>query len=244
MNRRNWIAITGVMVVFAGLASAQQSTERPEWVDVIQSSVAEPQRLTTVEVDALEAAGSEALEQTVAFGDRSAGTRIALYIPNRIVDFLDCVSGMAGLGGQLGLEFHITRWVGLGLGVRGSLLNVYWYFCRNLGFSVYDIGAFAVGGPFQAYYMDLFGAGLNWIDGRPDNGRVVFSKAGPFSLADESVRQGYTDPWGIGFGWTAEFHPVEAADFIVGLVTFDFVDISKDDYGNPERQAIKSYMKP
>ena len=214
------------------------------WAEMVTSCATDGTRLSSEEIALLTAASDPSLEEVVAFGDQDVGTRMALYFPNLFLDMFDVFSGAVGLIGiGLGTEVHITRWAAIGLGVQVAVVNVHWYFNRNLAASVYGLGALAIFGPHQAYYLDFFGAGLCWIEGRPSSGRVTLKKAGRFSMDDQAVQWGYSDPWGVGVGWAAEFHPVELADFFAGMFTLHRVDISNDDFGNPARQNIKSYMQ-
>ena len=58
-------------------------------------------------------------------------------------------------------------------------------------------------------------------------------------LGDAIYQERYRDPWAIGVAWgpvllsprvEVDIHPVEIADFLVGLVTLGKVDLSRDDY--------------
>jgi len=213
-----------------------------KWCDKVMRCAVAGRKMDAAEAASLAATEDPSLEKTVALGSRSVGKTFALYVPNVILDALDCFSGAIGLGLALGGEIHFTRYVSLGLGAWASVLNVHWYFNRNLAFSLYDVGAIAAFGPFRAFVKNLYGWGTRWKDGRPSGGVVTLKKGGLFRRSDRAVTQGYSDPWAIGFGWNAELHPVEVADFFTGLITFTFVDISRDDLGNPARKAVKRYM--
>ncbi|MBN1866399.1 hypothetical protein JW916_03810 [Candidatus Sumerlaeota bacterium] len=177
---------------------------------------------------------------------RAVWKRILLFLPDRILDCADMVTFGAGIGIGLGAEAHATRWAGLGMQGHGEV-GIHWYYNRNLTPLIVDYASLIVFGPFQAYAVGFAGAGTAWSRGRPGTGTQTFDEGGLFSLDDSIVQDGWWDPWGIGAsvflvfaGVEAEVHPIEIADCVVGLVTFGFVDISRDDFANPDRTECKT----
>jgi len=181
------------------------------------------------------------LEKVVAAGAWAVWKRILFFLPDRLLDCLDMVSGGVGIGGGLGAEVHVTRWAGLGLGAQAAL-GMLWYYNRNLTPPIPMYAVLAIAGPFQAYSIGTVGAGTGWTKGRPGAGGKAYNKAGMFSRDDKMVKDGWSDPFGVGVGWAAEIHPIEVADFFVGLFTAGFVDISRDDFANPSRARYKIGM--
>ncbi len=225
-----------------------ESLQVTEWGDYVknmeqfQKNVQEPQPLGTTEITFLmKQTDGETLGNFVGLGERNTWRCILLFIPDRILDALDMVSGgVAVLGVGVGAEVHVTRYASLGAGAQAMVLpNLFWYYNRNLMTTAYATGVIASGGPYQDYILKFFGVGTGMDKGRPGAGRKVFRKAGMFSKQDKMCQEGWMDPWGIGFGWALELHPVEIADFFAGLFTVGFVDISRDDYANPNRTRYK-----
>jgi hypothetical protein len=185
-------------------ATKAEKVSYDQWAAKVVSCAADGQRLTAPEIESLGTMLDNALEQTVAFGARTTGETLALYFPNVFLDVLDSFSAAVGLIGiGFGTEVHITRYAGIGAGVQAALVNVHWYFNRNLAVSGYGVGGLLKAGPYEGYYIEFLGAGLNWIDNKPSSGLVRLQKWGKFSMTDHAVQQGYSDPYGIGAGWAA-----------------------------------------
>jgi len=182
------------------------------------------------------------LDEVAASGAWTVWRRIILFIPDRILDAVDMVSGGVGVGPGIGGEVHVTRWASLGLGVQAGIAGL-WYYNRNLAIAPV-FGASASFGPWQAYSAGFVGAGTGWTKGRPGAGGKWYTKAGMFSMEDRMVQDGWSDPWGVGAGWAAEIHPIEVADFVTGLVTVGFVDIVRDDFGKAGRAQYKIGHRP
>lgn len=171
-----------------------------------------------------------------ATGCAAAGKRAAWFLPDRAVDAADMVGASVGVGLLLGADVHVTRWMSLNLEYDTGY-DIASFPERNYNAHAYYVSGAAIG-PFQGYDIVLHGVGTNWGRNTDGSTRYFFRKRGMFSLDDEIVREGFVDPWGIGLGLNVqgigvhllEVHPVECADFALGLLSLGFVDISKDDY--------------
>ncbi|NQU45418.1 hypothetical protein HQ520_19220 [bacterium] len=182
-----------------------------------------------------------ALAEDASLGDLLAGgvaRRILLFIPDRILDVLDVLSLSVGIPIGLGFEAHVTRWVSVGIGGSGAIA-LHWSYNRNLALAPVG-GAWLSLGPLAFYSLSYAGLGTGWSQGRPGGGGQSFNKFGIFSIQDEMVQEGWTDPFGVGVGHILEIHPIEIADFVVGLVTLGFVDISGDDFARPDATHFKT----
>ncbi|MBN1865755.1 hypothetical protein JW916_00540, partial [Candidatus Sumerlaeota bacterium] len=192
-------------------------------VESLRTAFARPRPLTIDELQTFRGRQSAELETVVASGAWTVWKRILFFIPDRFLDCVDMVTFGVGIGIGLGAEVHITRWAALGAGAEGDLA-LFWYYNRNLTPPIPAFALLAAFGPYQAYTIGFAGAGTGWSQGHPGAGTQLFRKSGVFSVNDEMVQEGWSDPYGVGVGWAAEIHPIEIADFVVGLVTFGFVD--------------------
>jgi hypothetical protein len=157
--------------------------------------------------------------------ERSLGARVALYLPDRILDFFDIVTFDVHAGPGAFADFHVTRAVQASAGGRvvggiGLLPQ------RTLpGFQLQaDVGA------------QVFGVGDQRFVGFLSGPSGLFSGAanlrGPHSPNDRFY-QDFRDYWAIGGSATlafagagAELHLVQAADFLLG---FAGIDVCNDD---------------
>ena len=155
-----------------------------------------------------------------------AGDTLLLYVPNRLVDFADMFSLTLGFGPAIGVEGHCTRYLALGgeVGATAQMVKGYnrqYGFCRSNGWdaSFLMIGAESrevdepVGSVKKYFYMTT---------GVPSMDKVPYD-----------FHNGAKDFWSIGGKLAAmvelnlEIHPVEIADFVLGLF---FIDIKDDDF--------------
>lgn len=152
---------------------------------------------------------------------RSVGAMIGLYIPDRILDFLDTFSFDVHFGLGLYANLHVTRAVQVGAGGRG-VGGIGWHDMRSLGAQ----------GWAEAEAV-IPGVGAQAIVG------ALAGTSGVITIADglaglhrpsAALYQKYRDYWAVGFAVTAavvgvdfDIHPVEIADFFVGWSTFDFL---------------------
>ena len=172
----------------------------------------------------------------------SAIERIALFIPDRLLDTLDVVS--FGLGGGYGaaVEVHATAFGHLpSLGAYQSLNVLNWYCGRNLAV-VSNTESKACLGPFVFYRSSFYGTGTGWDNWRPGKGEKKYRKIGIASEGDAIYLEGYRDPWAfevaagpilLGPRVEAGIHPVEVVDLILGVVTLGLLDLSDDDLASP-----------
>ena len=157
--------------------------------------------------------------------ERSIPARVALYLPDRILDLLDVVSFDFHGGPGAFADFHVTRAVqasagarvvgGIGLLPQRTLPG--FQFQADLGAQVFGIGDQRFVG-FLSGPSGLFSGAANL--------------RGPHSPSDRFY-QDFRDYWAIGASGTlgfagagAELHLVQAVDFLLG---FGGVDICNDD---------------
>ena len=157
--------------------------------------------------------------------DRSLGARIALYLPDRILDFLDIVSFDVHAGPGAFADLHLTRAIqasggahvvgGIGLLPQRTLPG--FQFQAEAGAQVFGVGDQRFVG-FLSGPSGLFSGASNL--------------RGPHSPSDRFY-QDYRDYWAIGASGTlgfagagGELHPVQAADFLLG---FAGIDLCNDD---------------
>jgi len=165
-----------------------------------------------------------------------------VFLPDRVLDFLDLVSFGLGVGYGFDIHRQITCYFHVpALGIYRSFNFINWYYKRNL---CWCIRKEEEAGLFDAviYRSEFRGSGTGWNEGRRGSGEKSYSKRGLASADDDIHHEGFRDPWAIGLAYgpailsprvEIEIHPVELADFVVGLVTFGLVDISEDDLATP-----------
>jgi hypothetical protein len=164
------------------------------------------------------------LTSSVAKAD--AGDTILLYIPNRIVDFADMFSVTLGFGPVIGLKAHVTQYCAIG-GEAGFTSQIVKGINRQYGFAR-DNGwdaSFLMISAENREVDDAIGSVKNYY--YYSTGVPVMTKV-PYDF-----HNGAKDFWSIGGKLSAlvqvrgEIHPVEVADFILGLF---FIDIKGDDF--------------
>jgi hypothetical protein len=155
-----------------------------------------------------------------------AGDTVLLYIPNRLVDFADMFSITLGFGPAIGAEVQLTKYCSLG-GEVGPTAQMIKGINRQYGFAVqsgWDVGFLMISaenrdreksiGSVKNYYY--------YSTGVPSIEKVPYD-----------FHEGAKDFWSIGgkvvalFEVDAEIHPIEVADFLLGLV---FIDLKGDDF--------------
>lgn len=155
-----------------------------------------------------------------------AGDTLLLYIPNRIVDFADMFSITLGFGPAIGIEGQCTQYLAIG-GDAGPTAQMIKGINRQYGFakqSGWDVSFLMVGaenrerqgaiGSVKDYYY--------YSTGVPSMEKVPYD-----------FHNGSLDFWAVGgkliclFEVQAYLHPVEIADFLLGIV---FIDIKDDDF--------------
>jgi|GEM_PF-1618444 hypothetical protein len=196
----------------------------------LEVSAQEKTSQPAAELQAANLAADEALaEEEAAIDDSGSamngiGGKLLMYIPNRIVDFLDIFSIELKSGAAIGAEFSITRAFGLGgeFGAYGSAVKGY---NRQYGFALSEgVEAQAV----SASYINLQ---------RP----VVYGNVERFWVqgsnfpcpSNRLYREKIRDYWAIELGAIClagakvSIHPVSLADFFTGLI---LLDLENDDY--------------
>lgn len=151
--------------------------------------------------------------------------KILLYVPNRIVDFSDIITGSLSFGTAAGLDIRLTRGMDFGAGTGITARAIKGYNQQYGG---------AIDNYWSASFMCLSGEDTErsiasrWVK------EYIYHSSG-MPLPSEPIYDMYTgarDYWEIGVavdalvGVSFEIHPVEIADFITG---FFFIDIKGDD---------------
>lgn len=177
-------------------------------------------------------------------------TRVLLYVPDRILDLFDIVSAGIHLGPGAYVDAHITRAVQVTDGMR-AIAEAGWHESRCLGgvvqaeagatlgpvacpFYVCSCAADGTSGerlgqlvlPPQIAEMAWWEKLLFWFGGWADvplAEKCHSPKAGFY--------QEYRDYWAVGssctlaiVGCSADFHPVQFADFLAGFAGVDFLN--------------------
>ncbi len=165
------------------------------------------------------------------------------YIPDRILDVFDIVSFDVHLGFGLWVDAHVTRAVQFAFGAR-SVAGLGWHDHRSLGVLAQAEAGFNIL-PFGVEVISGFQAGTSGVQGGS------FGEGGLHMFSSPLYRD-FRDYWAIGGGATvlfagaeADVHPVEIADFIVGLFFFDplnddFGSTTGVDFSSRERSLMRS----
>ena len=148
---------------------------------------------------------------------RSTGSQILWYLPNRLVDLLDCFTFEVG-GGEYSLDLQFTRFATFGgnIGYSGMLG---WSANRQLGLYTQRI--------WNADFLNLNISETNRKSILGNYVKIYSSKKGAVSI-ENMIDEGAFDPFAIGarigcyFTVNFLFHPVEFADFLAGWFLVDF----------------------
>lgn len=152
-------------------------------------------------------------------------SKIALYIPNRVMDALDIVTLSVGVGPVVRADVYATRAFAFGAGVGAEVMAVKGYnrqygVCREAGYNM----SFAM---FNSVNLTRDGQSRLVVP-------FVIDEDG-FPSPNERLYEFYSgarDYWAfggslaLGLAGTLAIHPVEIADFITGIF---FIDLKEDD---------------
>lgn len=165
--------------------------------------------------------------------EREPWVRALLYIPDRVLDYLDIYSFDVHLGIGLLANLHFTRAVQAGAGAR-AVAGLGWHDPRSLGVSARAETEFTLPGiGAQAYAGTLVGT----------SGLIPCTDAlagvhDPYHF----FYQNHRDYWAFGFSFTFLFfgidydiHPVEVADFLCGWALLDFLH---DDFASTQSLGL------
>ncbi|WP_125169879.1 hypothetical protein [Leptospira perolatii] len=158
------------------------------------------------------------------FDDTGILERMAWYLPDRILDFLDIFSLNIKIGPQIGASAWITRGIQV-TAYAGDTVQVGWFQKRNLGFMEEQSAEIGLGP-----YVPIGISGRKTGTAEEKDAYDSFTVHGPQS----PVYQDYRDYWSVGsklgvglIGLETEVHLLEIADLIAGIFTIDFTN---DDY--------------
>ncbi len=154
------------------------------------------------------------------------GEKIALYIPNRLIDALDMFSFSLGVGPAVEARLMGTRFVDVGAGASLFCYKFYKHHNRQYGFGVEEGWYWSFVSVGEESYSML--ASTSLVD------KYVEHRAG---IPDPTTRtydffDGPRDYWAIGgaLGFLVDgdvyIHPMEWIDFALG---FFLIDIKNDD---------------
>lgn len=155
--------------------------------------------------------------------DSGIGRVLLMYFPNMLVDFTDIFSLGLSVGAKAGAEVRLTRWFQVG-GNYGDDYFVEKGFNRQLG------GGYDDGYSFQLVALAGESRYLDNTFGTVKDYFIRESKARVLSPSNEIYKNQTRDFWAIGVegGWLvnvkALVHPVELADFVLGLFFIDILD--------------------
>lgn len=151
--------------------------------------------------------------------DSGIFTRIAWYLPDRVLDILDFFSFDVHIGVGVLANVHVTRAMQFGVGAR-TVGGVGWHDTRNLGVRTQAEAGFNLLA-FGTQGVSAMQAGTSGVDGGS------WSLAGFHGPSDDIYRDD-RDYWAIGAAVTGglagvdfDIHPVEIFDGIVGFLMFD-----------------------
>lgn len=163
----------------------------------------------------------QAAEKSVNWGEK-----IALYLPNRIMDAMDTFSVNLGVGAAAEARIMVTRYFDFGAGWNGTTYKAYKSFNRQYG-----------AGVEEGWYWSAICAGeeeYRMTEATPMMDMYVERFAGvpnPLTRTYNFIN-GPRDFWAIGgsLGFILDgnlyIHPLELVDFVLG---FFFIDIKEDD---------------
>lgn len=164
--------------------------------------------------------------QAESFSEINWAEKLALYLPNRILDALDMFSVNLGIGPTVEARLMGTRAVDVGAGISLCNYKLYKDFNRQYGFGVED-----------GWYWSFISVGEEEFgvrDGSLMIDKYVECRAGVPSpeMRIYHFLTGARDYWaiggslGLGIDGNLYIHPVEWADFVLG---FFLIDIRSDD---------------
>jgi hypothetical protein len=154
--------------------------------------------------------------------ERSAHTRALLWIPDRLLDLLDVVTVGVHLGTGAFADAHVTRAVQVGAGFRTTGgLGVHDH--RSIGMkSQAEAGLTVIAIGAHSYAGALIGT--SGTRGSADSSKGIHRPSAP-------LYQQFRDYWALGANATAgivgvevDFHPLQLADFLAGIIGFDFLN--------------------
>lgn len=151
--------------------------------------------------------------------------KIALYIPNRVLDALDTFTVSVGVGPVIRAQLYATRGFAFGAGAGAEVMaikgcNRQYGVCREAG---YDI-SFAM---FNRVNLTR--------DGQSRLVQPYIIDEDGFPLPNQRLYEYYNgarDYWAIGgalslgLATSVAIHPIEIADFVTGIF---FIDLKDDD---------------
>lgn len=150
--------------------------------------------------------------------------KIIFYIPNLVGDFLDIFTSEISFGPQIGLDLHLTRAVNA-TAFAGAKVGAGFYQKQLIGWrqeSSLEVVAGPVGPSLIRGTSDGFLPTSNASTGAENF--ILHSPKG-------NLYQTYRDYWSSGsqiglvlIGASAEFHFLEFADFLTGIVGYDLLD--------------------
>ncbi|MBR4956826.1 MAG: hypothetical protein IKZ31_03620 [Lentisphaeria bacterium] len=154
------------------------------------------------------------------------GEKIALYIPNRIVDAFDCFSVNVGVGPTICANLMATRFINVGGSWGDVTYTLYKDYNRQYG-----------GGIQQGWYWQLICIGeenmtrervFGWVRNYWEAGAGVPRPDDRVYLPRDGARDYWQFGGSLGFLISGEvaLHPIEGFDFLLG---FFFLDFKNDD---------------
>lgn len=171
---------------------------------------------------------------------------IALYFPNRLLDFLDFITLEVGFCFGAGFKFLVTEYVSLGLqGSAGEAM---------IGLNRRHLSARGTLENFAEFFPF---ATRSFMEGRGYTGGAygIQQHSAGLKHPEDDIYQRARDFWGLGvqaevidIAARAEFHPVEIYDLMAG---FFFIDPLHDDIGvskgfkftTDEKEAMDQLIK-
>jgi hypothetical protein len=177
---------------------------------------------------------------------RSTTSKVLLYLPDRILDLADIFSFDVHVGAGAFLNYHLTRALQAGIGLR-AVTGLGWHTRRSLGnksSAESGIALVALGAEASATTL----AGTSGIFAGSETIAGLHRPSSP-------AYQVYRDYWAIGasativyLGMEWDIHPVQIADFFAGWAGVDFLN---DDFAGTrgldlsrrERDYIRNLYK-
>lgn len=164
-------------------------------------------------------------------------SRLAFYIPDRILDFLDIFSFNLKLGPQIGGSAWLTRGFQVTI-YAGQTITFGWSQKRNLGIAEESLAEFGIG-PAVPIAISARRVGT----GQKTNIDGGFGLHTP----TQQLYQDYRDYWSSGskagliiIGAEFEWHWLEIADLITGVFFYDLLD---DDIGSTDKFVFSDKVK-